>query len=107
MSDPRAQEQLRQERAIFEEVRRQGAQWFGLRLAMGYAGMLLLFGIAAVSGYILLNAAYYSPMIVSVAATILLADVMSLAVSIFKLVLQQSSAVPLNPITRGSPQDEA
>jgi hypothetical protein len=99
MIDLRARERLRQEREAFEQAKAHGARWFTLRLAMGYAGMALLLVAAAVSGYIVLRPASYAPATVAMAVTTLLVDMFGLVVSVFKLVLQQGSAVPLKPVT--------
>ena len=98
MTDARAREQLRQERETFHQAKSHGARWFTLRLAMGYAGIGLLLAIALVSGYILPHPASYAPATIVIAETTLLMDVLGLVVSIFKLVLQQGSAVPLKPV---------
>ena len=99
MSDARAREQLRQERETFDQAKAHDARWFTLRLATGYAGIGLLLAIALISGLILCRPASYVPATTEIAATVLLADMLGLAVSIFKLVLQQVSAVPLKPVT--------
>jgi hypothetical protein len=44
-----AAEQLRQERETFELNKRQAAQWFGLRLRIGYCGLVILIALAGVS----------------------------------------------------------
>lgn len=99
MTEARAREQLRQERTTFDQAKAHDACWFTLRLAMGYAGNGFLITIALVSGYILLYPGCFAPATIAVAATTLLVDMLGLVVSIFKLVLQQGSAVPLKPIT--------
>lgn len=102
MSDPRALEQLRQECETFNQVKAQGAQWFTLRLRMGYAGIVLLLGIAAVSSVIVLNPVSYSSTVIGIAATTLFVDMLSMVASIFRLVLPQSSATRLKPVTTAS-----
>ena len=99
MTDPRALEQLRQECETFDQVKTQGAQWFTLRLRMGYAGIVLLLGIAVVSSVIVLHPASYSPTVIGVAATTLFVDMLSMVATIFRLVLPQSSAIRLKPVT--------
>lgn len=99
MNDPRALEQLRQERETFDHAKTELAQWSRLRLVMGYAGIAALLGVAVVSGIIVLNPSRYPTGVITVAATTLLVDILSLSVSIFKLVLQQGSATPLKPVT--------
>ena len=99
MTNSRALEQLRQECETFDQVKAQGAQWFALRLLMGYAGIVLLLGIAVVSSVIILNPASYSQTVIGIAATTLFVDMLSMVASIFRLVLPQSSALRLKPVT--------
>lgn len=99
MTDARTREQLRQERETFDQAKAHDACWFTLRLAMGYAGIGLLLAIALVSGYILLHPASYARATIAIASMTLLVDMLGLVVSIFKLVLQQSSSVPRKPVT--------
>lgn len=99
MKDPRALEQLRQEREAFAQAKLQAAHWFKLRLCMGYASVVILFGVAAACSYIVLNPAGYSAAVVTIAATTLLVDMVSLAASVFKLVLQHNNAARLRPVT--------
>lgn len=99
MNDPRALERLRQERETFDHTKVEVAQWSRLRLVMGYTGIAALLGVAVVSGIIVLNPSHYPTGVITVAATTLLIDILSLSVSIFKLVLQQSSATRLKPVT--------
>lgn len=99
MNDQRALERLRQERETFDHAKVEVAQWSRLRLAMGYAGIAALLGVAAVSGIIVLNPSRYPTGVITLAATTLLVDVLSLSVGIFKLVLQQGSVTRLKPVT--------
>jgi len=100
MRSERAREQLRQERETFEQARAHDGRWFTLRLAMGYVGIGLMVVVAAIGTYVILHPDRYSPTVLAVAAGALLVDMISLAASIFRLVLQQNTAVQLRPITR-------
>lgn len=53
--NPAAAEQLRQERETFELHKRQAAQWFGLRLCLGYCGLVMLVMLAALCGLVVFN----------------------------------------------------
>jgi len=99
VTDPRVLEQLRQEREAFDQAKVQGANWFLLRLSMGYAAIVIMMGVAGACGYILLNPSGYSANMVTIAATALLVDLVSLAASVFKLVLQHNNAAKLKPFT--------
>ncbi|MEN3748354.1 hypothetical protein TPR58_14360 [Sphingomonas sp. HF-S3] len=100
MASDRAREQLRQERETFEQARTHVARWFALRLCMGYIGIVLMTLVAAVSTYVILHPDRYDATVLGVAGTALLVDIVSLAVSIFRLVLQQGSIAQLKPVTK-------
>lgn len=100
MASDRAREQLRQERETFEQARSHVARWFALRLCMGYIGIVLMALVAVVSTYVILHPACYGATVLGLAGTALLVDIVSLAVSIFRLVLQQGSITALEPVTR-------
>lgn len=99
MNDPRALEQLRQERETFDQVKVEVEQWSRLRLRMGYVGIAALLGVAIVSGSVILNPSRYPAAVITLAATTLLVDILGLSVSIFKLVLRQGSGMRLKPVT--------
>jgi hypothetical protein len=99
MAGERNAEQLRQERETFEQEKDQGARWFELRLRMGYLGIIVLVGIAALAAFILLSPDRYSAQIQEYAAVALLVDMVGLIVSVFKLVLQPGNAMRLEPVT--------
>jgi hypothetical protein len=71
-------EQLRQERETFELNKRQAAQWFGLRLRMGYCGLVILAALAANCMFIILCAKIYPIVVVDWAATVLVGDILAL-----------------------------
>ncbi len=101
MTSTRARERLRQEKEVFELTKLHAARWFTLRLTMGYAVIGLLALIALVAGYVVLHPNGYSPSTITVAATALLADMLGLGISIFKVVLSHASTVQLMPSTGG------
>lgn len=94
-----ASERLRQERETFNLNLEQSTRWFKLRLTMGYAAVLLLPLIAILTSYIILNPTLYSGTTVAAAATALLADVLGLLISIWKVVLNKDSIRRLDPVT--------
>lgn len=98
MSRGRARERLRQEREAFDQAKCQTAQWFWLRLAMGYVGMVLLVVIAIICGIILLGHKAYPQSAVTAAAAVLFVDLLGLLGSIFRLVLQQGEMTILRPV---------
>lgn len=101
MRGERAREQLRQERETFEQARAHVARWFTLRLAMGYVGIALMIGVGSIAAFVILSPDRYSPSVLAIAAGALLVDMVSLAASIFRLVLHHGSVTQLQPVTRG------
>jgi hypothetical protein len=97
-----AAEQLRQERETFELNKRQAAQWFGLRLRMGYCGLVILIALAASCMFMILSAKNYPIVVVDWAATVLAGDIFALVIAAWKLVLNPNSAINLNPVTKTS-----
>lgn len=53
--DGAAAERLRQERETFDLAKRHADRWFGLRLGMGYAGIVLMETVVAVCIWVILN----------------------------------------------------
>jgi len=97
--NPAAAEQLRQERETFELNKRHAAQWFGLRLRMGYCGLVMLVLLAALCGFVILNHKLYSAVVLDWAAAVVAGDILALLVTTWKLVLSPSSAMCLAPVT--------
>ena len=95
-----AAEQLRQERETFELNKRQAAQWFGLRLRMGYCGLAMLVLMAAVCAAIILTAAARSPWVIKWATFVLAGDILALLITVWRMVLAPASAIKLAPVTR-------
>jgi hypothetical protein len=98
--NPMAAEQLRQERETFELNKRQTAQWFGLRLRMGYCGLVMLVMLAGLCAFVILNHKAYPASVIDWAAAVLAGDIVALLVTTWKLVLSPTSAMPLSPVTR-------
>jgi hypothetical protein len=101
----RATEQLRQERATFEQARRNEARWFSLRLIMGYASILLLAAIMVVASYVLFNAADFPASVVMAAGAALFVDVLGLLIAVWKIALNPHFYARLEPVTRVQTSD--
>jgi len=101
----RAAEQLRQERATFEQAKRNEARWFLLRLIMGYAAVLLLAAIMIVASYVLFNAAGFPVSVLSAAGAALFVDVLGLLIAVWKIALNPHFYARLEPVTRVLPAD--
>lgn len=102
----RASEQIRQERETFDLQRSHAERWFNLRLAMGYASIVLLAAVMAISGYVLLHPADYSGGVLSVAGGALFVDVLGLLGGVWKISLSPELAGTLAPVTKAASLDE-
>jgi hypothetical protein len=99
MADARAREQLRQERAAFEQAHRHDKAWFRLRLAMGYLGLTFMLAIFAMAFWVLAHPAIYGPLPLGAAAITMTGQALALSFGIARLVLLQANAVRLDPLT--------
>lgn len=95
----RLEEQLRQEREIFDQRKIQGERWFSLRLCMGYMAVLLLPLFMCITAYIIFNSENFPPEVVNLSAAALLADVLGTILSVWKLVLSPDSISKVEPVT--------
>jgi hypothetical protein len=95
----RYEEQLRQEREIFDQVKRQDERWFLLRLAMGYTSVVLLPSVMCVASYILVNGDKFAQPVVASAGAALFVDVLGLLIAVWKIVINPASMTKLAPVT--------
>jgi hypothetical protein len=100
----RGDEQLRQEREAFDQKKAQSAQWFALRLSMGWAALAIGVWVAVVFGFIILRHAEFPWWVVSTASTGLIAEIAGLPVAVWKLVLSPASIAALEPVTGAAPK---
>ena len=95
----RAMEQLRQEREVFDQRKRQESKWFFLRLSMGYTSVILLFAVVVLASMVLFNADKFPDFTVKAAGAALFADVVGLLISVWKVVLNPNFMTKLTPET--------
>ena len=95
-------EALRQEHETFEHLRRQDQQWFLLRLVMGYAAVVILVGVIAIAGRVLLNASEYPQSVVAAAGGSLFVEVVGVILGVWKIVITPSNPERLKPVTSHS-----
>lgn len=98
----RANEQVRQERETFNQAKKHDAQWFVLRLVMGYAAVVLLTAIMLVASYVLFNESKFSTGVVTVAGAALFVDVLGLLIAVWKIAINPDSKAQLEPVTRAT-----
>jgi hypothetical protein len=96
----RANEQLRQEREIFDQEKIQQNRWFLLRLVMGYAAVVLLLLIMIVSTVILYHHSTFNGAILTAAGSALFVDSLGLIISIWKVVFNPSTLASIRPQTQ-------
>jgi hypothetical protein len=86
-----ANDQVRQDREVFDQWIEHSSCWFHLRLRMGYASIFLLAGIMGVSSYILLNSTTFPEPVVVSAVAALFVDILGLFGAVWKIVLNPTS----------------
>src|SRR5437763_1882186 len=96
----RAAEQLRQEREVFDQRRRQESHWFTLRLLMGYASVVLLISVMAVASTILFRSTEFPQAVVVAAGAALFTDVVGMLIGVWKIALNPKSSAAAAPMTK-------
>ncbi len=94
-----AAERLPQERETFDLAKRHADRWFGLRLGMGYAGIILMEVVVAVCIWVILNPLTYGTVGVNCALGVLCVDVLSQVTIILRFVMSRGAVTRLAPIT--------
>lgn len=99
-------ERLRRERETFDLAKRHADRWFGLRLGMGYTGIILLEVVVGVCIFVILNPLTYGAAGVNLAMGILCVDVLSQVAIILRFLMGRGGAVTrLAPITSAPTQE--
>ena len=96
----RAMEQLRQEREVFNQRKRQESLWFVLRLTMGFSSVLLLFSIIVISALVLFYSQNLPDFTVQAAGVALFADVVGLLIGVWKIVFKPDFLTKLKAETQ-------
>ena len=107
MDDKTLQESIRQERETFDQHKNQQAQWFTLRLIMGYFAIFMLLAILGISGYIVLNSTLFPASLVTSASVAFFGDVLLLIICVWRIVLNPSLLTRLAPVTVWHPSVES
>jgi len=98
-------ERLRRERETFDLAKRHADRWFGLRLGMGYTGIILLEVVVGVCMFVILNPLTYGAAGVNLAMGILRVDVLSQVAIILRFLMGRGAVNPLAPITSAPTQE--
>ena len=99
-------ERLRQERETFDQHKSHENRWFILRLAMGYAAVLVLLVVLVVCVQVFLNHAALPSVIVAAASAAFFGDVVGLIVTVWKVVFNPDFMTQLAPVTQSPPASE-
>lgn len=94
----RLEEQLRQERKVFDQTLAHSERWFTLRLRLGYLAAILLPSFFLFCSYLIINHENYPSAVVTAASGALFADVLGMIVSVWKLVLNPDSLPKAKPL---------
>lgn len=97
----RLEEQLRQERETFDQLKAHDRHWFHLKLAMGWSAAVLLSSIALACIWMVVRHADLSDGAVAGPATGLLAAVVGAVASVWRVVFGRTQDA-LAPVTRVS-----
>ena len=100
----RADEQLRQERELFDQHKLHEARWFGLRLLMGYSSVLLLLGVMLVASYILLHHQEFPNVVIVAAGAALFTDVLGMLIGFYNIALNPMSVTQVAHLTTLEPK---
>lgn len=87
-------ERLRRERETFDLAKRHADRWFGLRLGMGYTGIILLEVVVVVCIFMILNPLTYGAAGVNLAMGILCVDVLSQVAIILRFLMGRGGGHP-------------
>jgi hypothetical protein len=85
----RAKQRLRHEHEAFKQLKAQAAQWFVLRLVVGYSSVLLLFVVIVICTIILFSSNKFPEFIVKAAGATLFVEVIGLLVGAWRLLLKK------------------
>lgn len=98
-TDSAQSEQLRQEQVTFDQLARQTAAWGTLRLAMGWAALILLVALCMAAIFVLVEHKHFPSSALTVAASTMLVEVVALVAAVWRLVLKDGPP-QLAPVTR-------
>jgi len=83
----RAKQRVRHEDEAFKQLKAQAAQWFVLRLVVGYSSVVLLTAVIIICTIILFASQNYPEFVVKAAGVTLFVDVVGLLVNAWRLLL--------------------
>jgi hypothetical protein len=95
----RSREALRQETETFNQRKEHGERWFAIREHIAKAAIIYLGVIALFCMGIILAWQFFPPAVVTGAAAVLFADVVGVAIWVWKAVINPSSIPQLEPVT--------
>jgi hypothetical protein len=96
----RAEEQLRQERETFDQLKSHDGWWFFLAISAGFTAVIALVVIMIFAIYVMTYYDQFPTTVVSFASAALFADVLGLVVMIWKVVVNPRAEKMLAPVTK-------
>ena len=99
LDNDRARQRLQQEQVTFDQRQTQEAQWFKLRLTMGYSSILIMGAIMVIATYILVSGRF-SGEVVTGASGVLFVDVLGLIMNVWRIAHNPKSIARLIPVTK-------
>lgn len=94
----RLEEQLRQERTVFDQTLAHTERWFTLRLRLGYLAAVLLPSFFLLASYFIIEHEAYPVAVVNAASAALFVDVIGLVLAVWKLVMNPDSMPKATPL---------
>lgn len=94
----RLEEQLRQERMVFDQTLGHAERWFTLRLRLGYIAAVLLPSFFVLASLLVINHTDYPTAVVTSASGALFMDVLGMVLAVWKLVLNPDSLPKAAPL---------
>ena len=91
-------QRLKQEQATFDQKKVQDARWSILKLAMGILATLIVPAIVAICASVIFDPAEAAS-VKSLAAVVLLVDILGLVAGIWRVILSPASITQLAPVT--------
>lgn len=92
-------ERLRQETETFNQLRKQDAQWFALRIVTGSVALVMFPTIFVFCAWILRNSSLFDRTVVIAASSALFVDILGMVIAAWKILLNPQTQGQLKPVT--------
>lgn len=96
----RADEQLRQESAAFEQSKKKDMLWFYLQLVVGAVSVIALIALIMICCFVLYNNQQFPEFVQKAASAALFGEVLGLLILVWKVVIKPADNKLLAPVTK-------